>query len=98
MGAKEIAEERIRILFQQAEEKFEAEKELSSRYIDLALRIGERAQLPIPKDLNTKYCSECRILLYPGKNCQVRTDSSTKTVNYKCKKCGRVEMREYKEQ
>ncbi|MFB6100761.1 MAG: ribonuclease P protein component 4 [Candidatus Nanohalobium sp.] len=96
MDTKKIAEERIKILFQQAEEKFDEDPELSRRYVEIARRIGERTQVPIPSELQKKFCSSCNNYLKPGKNCRVRLNSQEELVEYTCGECGEVEKYGYR--
>lgn len=91
MPRKKIAEERIRKLFEQAEQKFEEERELSDRYIELARKISMSEQVSIPQELKKSFCSECKSFLRPGVNCQIRINSKKETVNYQCKECGNVD-------
>lgn len=84
--SSKIAEERIRILFEEAEKR----PEFSERYLKLAEKIGMRTETSIPSDLKKKYCSECYTILGPGDNCRVRINSDNKTVEYECLECGNI--------
>ena len=86
-----IAEERIRILFSEAERRPEYE----ARYLELAEKIGERNQTPIPKGLKYRYCPRCMQLLKPGLNCTVRVNSEKEAVEYRCDDCGYVRRHGY---
>jgi len=88
VGQEKIAEERIRILFNQAEKQFDSESELSDRYMELAQRIGERTQTTIPANLKKHFCSNCDSYWRHGDNCRVRIDSENQLIRYKCKLCG----------
>jgi ribonuclease P protein subunit RPR2 len=96
MDTRKIARERIELLFRQAEEKFDENSGLSSRYIEIARRIGERVQVSIPSELRKKFCSSCNSFLKPGNNCKVRTNSTEKMVEYRCEECGEVEKYGYR--
>ncbi|MFB6143903.1 MAG: ribonuclease P protein component 4 [Candidatus Nanohaloarchaea archaeon] len=97
MKPREIAEERIRRLFDLAEEKFsEGRKELADRYVELARRTGMRHQVSIPREFRHRFCSSCGAFLVPGENCTVRIDSKNATVNYLCEDCGEVERHGFK--
>jgi ribonuclease P protein subunit RPR2 len=97
VNTREIAEERIRILFEQAEDKLGEEPVLSKRYLELARRIGERAQVSIPEELRRKFCSNCNLYFKPGNNCKVSFNTEEKFVEYTCGECGEVEKYGYKE-
>jgi len=91
---REIAEKRINILFNLAEK--EAEKEnlkRVKRYIELARKIGMKAQYTLPKDLKRKFCKKCNMLLLPGKTCSVRADKEKKTI--KCFYCNNITRYKY---
>ncbi|WP_217907065.1 ribonuclease P protein component 4 [Candidatus Nanohalobium constans] len=95
MGSQRIAEERIRILFNQAEEKFDSEPELSDRYMEIAQRIGERTQTSIPGNLKKHFCSSCGSYWRHGDNCEVRINSENQLIEYKCLKCGEKQKHGY---
>lgn len=97
MKTEEIAEERIKILFEKAGEKLEEDPELSKRYVELAKRIGEKVQSSISEELKRKFCSNCSLYLKPGNNCKVNFDTEEKFVKYICGECGEVEKYGYKE-
>lgn len=90
--ASELAKERMRILFEEAEKR----PKYASRYLKLAEKIGMKTETPIPSDLSKKYCSECYTMLRPGKNCRVRVNSENKTVDRECLQCGNVQRHGYK--
>jgi ribonuclease P protein subunit RPR2 len=88
VDTQRIAEERIRLLFDQAEERFESDPELSCRYVELAKRVGERAEVSIPHNFKRKFCSSCSSFMKPGNNCRVRNDSTEEVIVYTCLECG----------
>lgn len=87
---RDIAVERINILFKRAEEMFPEKPELSNRYVEMARKISMRYNIPIPKELKRKFCKKCYKYIVPGKNCRVRTDASKQAVIVKCLECGYV--------
>ena len=88
MTREKIAEERIRILFNQAEKRFEEHSDLSNRYIELAQRIGEKTQISIPGNLKKHFCSSCNTYWRHGENCKVRINSEKQLIIYRCLNCG----------
>ena len=82
---REIALERIDILFYQAEEKFALHPDLSNRYVELARKISMKLRLRIPSIYKRKYCKHCYAYLVPGKNCRVRI--RTKKIIISCQEC-----------
>ena len=63
---KEIAQERIKILFQQAEENFSKSKSLSNRYVTLARKIAMKTKTRIPLNLKRRFCKHCLSENYGG--------------------------------
>ena len=90
--SSKIAEERIRILFKEADKR----PEYAERYLSLAEKIGMRTEVSIPSDLKKKYCSECYNFLRPGENCQVRAKSDKDVIEYRCENCDNVERYGYR--
>ncbi|MEM2882503.1 MAG: ribonuclease P protein component 4 [Candidatus Bathyarchaeia archaeon] len=88
---REIAKERIEILFRLARESFGEDRELSRRYIALAKRIGMRARVRIPRELKWFVCKRCGSLLIPPENCRVRIRSEgNPRVVLTCLDCGGI--------
>ena len=83
---RRIALERIQTLFAEAEKAFKEHPERSDRYVQLALRIGMRSQMRVPRELKRRVCKHCRRFLVPGRNCTVRLHD--KRVIYRCACCG----------
>lgn len=91
---KEIARERIRILFQQAEEIFPKNKQLANRYVALARTIAMKIKVKIPKELKKNACSHCYSYLRPGANAQIRTRNGKVIIScLECKKFMRIPIR-----
>ena len=82
---KTIAIERIEILFQQAREIFNKDKDLSNRYVHLARTIAMKYKLRIPKQLKRQFCKYCYSYLMPGKNLRVRARKGK--IVYYCLDC-----------
>ena len=82
---KEIASERISILFEKAKESFEEDSALSDRYVHLAKKIAMKYKIKIPMQLKRSFCKHCISYLKPGANCRIRVQRG-KAV-YFCMKC-----------
>lgn len=82
---KEIARERIEILFQQAKQAFNKAPKLSNRYIKLARELAMKYKIRIPKELKRKFCKHCYSYLFPSKNVRIRTRDGK--VVYYCLNC-----------
>ena len=99
---KQIAEQRIRVLFQQAESVHKANPQLSSRYIETARKIAMAARIRLPVQNKRRICKNCNALLVPGENCRVRIKQRREPhVVTTCLKCGaqtRMLLRKKEEQ
>ena len=70
---KEIARERIKELFQEAETIFSRDKSLANRYVTLARKLAMKVKIRIPLELKRRFCKHCYKFLLPGVNARVRT-------------------------
>lgn len=82
---KELAIEKIKTLFSEAEKQFSKNPKLSNRYVDLARKISMKFNIRMPKELKRKFCKHCYSYLVPDKNCRVRIHKSR--VIYSCLNC-----------
>jgi ribonuclease P protein subunit RPR2 len=87
---RDIARERIEILLDLAKKTVKKDSRLTRRYVELAKKIGMRAQVRMQREDKHMICKGCGILLVPGFNCRVRTrpDAGTRVV-ITCLDCGR---------
>lgn len=85
---RHIAEERIAILFQHAEQEFPTRPELANRYVELARKIAMRMQVPIRPDFSMKYCKGCNSYLVIGKTVRIRLQPEKGYMLYTCLNCG----------
>ncbi|MFH1210383.1 MAG: ribonuclease P [archaeon] len=83
---KEIAKERIRKLFEEAEREFSKHPERANRYVEMARKIAMKTKTRMT-EYRTKFCKHCYKYLKPGRNCRVRTKN--KKVIYYCLNCKR---------
>lgn len=91
---KEIAKERVDILFGQAEKMFRSDKTLANRYVNLARKIAMKVKLRIPRELKRRYCKFCYAYLRPGVNSRSRIRSGKVIIScLECKKFMRVPVR-----
>ncbi len=67
---KEIANERVGILLQQV--RANPLGEFAPHYISLIEKICRRWRLGFPKQLEGKYCRDCKRYFIPGSNCSIR--------------------------
>ena len=71
-AAKQIARQRIQVLFQQAKTVYRDNPQLSSRYVATARKIAMAAKIPLPTVYKRQICKNCNVLLVQGDNCRVR--------------------------
>lgn len=95
-----IALERIRILFDQAEQTFPEDSQLAQRYVDLARRIAMRTRTHLPRDLRRRICRKCKAYLVPGATSRTRIRQRREPhVATTCLSCGhttRIPIKEKK--
>ena len=87
-AGKQIARERIRVLFGQARLIYAAHPELSNRYVELARKIAMRQRVRIDREFRRQYCHHCYAFLVPGQNMRVRVHRGNVVVT--CKSCNRT--------
>jgi ribonuclease P protein subunit RPR2 len=99
--AKQIAQQRIKILFQQAKETFRDNPQLSKRYIELARRIDMATRMRLPTVYRHQICKSCHSLLVQSENCRVRIRQRREPhVVITCLSCGhktRMPLKQKKE-
>lgn len=88
-----MAQGRIRRLFELAEQEFSDHPERSDRYVLLAMKIGTRYRVRIPKDLKLRFCKNCNSFLVPGRNARVRLNGNY--IITTCLNCNKPMRRPY---
>jgi ribonuclease P protein subunit RPR2 len=87
--AKQIARQRIQLLFQKAKSVYRDNPKLSSRYIATARKIAMAAKIPLPTVYKRQICKSCNTLLVQGDNCRVRIRQKREPhVVITCLSCG----------
>ncbi|MBS7643653.1 ribonuclease P [Candidatus Bathyarchaeota archaeon] len=69
---KQIALNRIQILFRLAIQVFHRNRILAQRYVELARRISMRCKVRIPPEYKRLVCRHCKQFILPGIGCRVR--------------------------
>jgi len=88
-NARQIAEHRIRVLFEQADTVYKTNPRLSSRYVEIARRIAMSAKVRMPLKYRRRICKKCNSLLVHGSNCRVRLKQKREPhVVVTCLNCG----------
>ena len=101
-GVKQIARQRIQILFNEAKSVCRSDPQLAKQYIESARRIAMAAKIRLPVDFRRQTCKNCNALLVQGYNCRVRVKQKRERhVVMTCLNCGnqtRVLLSKRKEQ
>lgn len=84
---KQIAKERVAVLFRQAELAFPESPDLSNRYVGLARKIAMRQRVRINREFRRRFCHHCSAYLVPGQNMRVRVHGGNVVVT--CLLCNR---------
>ena len=97
MDKKEIAKERIKILFKEADDIFNKDSKLADKYVSLARKLAMKFNIKLDRTFKRKFCKHCYSYLKPGINCRVRTKNG-KVVYYcmNCKKYMKFVLGSYK--
>jgi ribonuclease P protein subunit RPR2 len=86
---KQIAKQRVRILFELAEANCKNNPALATRYVETARRIAMSARLGLPTVYTRRICKKCHSLLVPGQNSRVRIKSRREPhIVVTCFNCG----------
>jgi ribonuclease P protein subunit RPR2 len=102
VSIKQIARQRIQILFEQAKEVCKSEPQLATQYVKSARKIAMAARVRLPLDFRRQTCKSCNALLVQGYNCRVRIKQKREPhVVITCLSCGnqtRIMLAKRKEQ
>lgn len=82
---QDIALDRVKVLFKEAQQTFKTNSKLAQRYVDIAHKTAMKVNLRLPKELKRKMCKHCYHYLVPSKTCRVRIHKNK--VIYYCFNC-----------
>ena len=86
---RQIARQRIQILFLQAKQISKANSKLASQYIWSARKIAMAAKIRLPLEFRRGTCKECNSFFVQGVNCRVRIKQKREPhVVVTCLNCG----------
>ena len=87
---KQIAKQRIEILFEQAKLVVKANHKFAAEYIGSARRIAMAAKIRLPIEFRRETCKDCNVLFVHGVNCRVRVKQKREPhVTVTCLNCGK---------
>jgi ribonuclease P protein subunit RPR2 len=88
---KDIAAERVSILFEQAESAAKAKDfEKADAHVRQARDIAMKSNLKMRKEQRRMFCGSCFAYLLPSVSSKVRINSDEKRVEVKCLRCGKA--------
>jgi len=88
-SVKQIARQRIQILFRQAKRVCKTNPQLSMQYIKSARKIAMAAKIRLPVEFRRETCKNCNVLLVQGYNCRVRIKQKRRPhIVITCLNCG----------
>ncbi len=88
-ATKQIAKQRVQVLFEQAAALGTANPALSSRYVERARKIAMAAKIRLPWEFKRRTCKRCNSLFVYGENCRVRVRQKREPhVVITCLSCG----------
>jgi ribonuclease P protein subunit RPR2 len=86
---KQIARQRIEILFEQAKKVARTDPKLATQYVLSARRIAMAAKIRLPTEFKRQTCKECNAMFVHGVNCRVRVKQKREPhVVITCLNCG----------
>ena len=94
--AKEIAAERMSILYKLAVKRAAGDPELAKNYVKTLRRIGAHYKVRMPGGMKAMICADCNMVLIPGLTASVRLASSKGYAVYTCNSCKREQHIFYK--
>ena len=88
-SVKQIARQRIQILFEQAKQVCKTDPQLAMQYIKSARKIAMAAKIRLPVEFKRETCKSCNSLLVQGYNCRVRIKQKREPhIVITCLNCG----------
>ena len=86
---KQIARQRIQILFAEAKKVGRSDSKLTTQYVKSARRIAMAAKIRLPIEFRRRTCKNCNVLFFAGNNCRVRVKQKREPhVVITCLNCG----------
>ncbi len=88
-SVKQIAQQRIQTLFEQAKKVGRSNPDLAKQYISSARRIAMAARIRLPLEFRRQTCKKCNSLFVQGTNSRVRVKQKREPhVVITCLSCG----------
>ena len=91
MPRENIAQRRIKRLFELADQVYVEHPDWARRYVDIVRRISMRNREKIPTHLKRRICRGCKGYLKQGANCRIRVRQKREPhVTITCLDCGHI--------
>jgi len=88
-SVKQIAKQRIQILFEQAKQVGKTNPPLAAQYVKSSRRIAMAAKIRLPAEFRRETCKKCNTLFVQGVNCRVRVKQKRQPhIVVTCLNCG----------
>jgi|BEDMetMinimDraft_1075159.scaffolds.fasta_scaffold02898_2 ribonuclease P protein subunit RPR2 len=89
---KDLARQRIKMLFDLAIKNYKYDREFSSNCIRIAYKIKKKFNIRLPKNLRSLYCKKCYNLLIPPDGVKIRIHGKGKKIKIVkiCNVCNRI--------
>ena len=88
-SVKQIARQRIAILFEQAKNTGKTNPQLAAQYVKSARKIAMAAKIWLPVEFKRRTCRKCNALFVQGYNCRVRIKQKREPhIVITCLNCG----------
>ncbi len=88
-SVKQIALQRIEVLFKQAEEVCKTNPLLAEEYVQSARKVAMSARFSLPAEFRRRFCKNCNSLLVQGFSCRVRLQQKREPhIVVTCLNCG----------
>jgi len=101
LSLKQIAHQRIDVLFEQAETVSKTNPKLAAEYVLAAQKVAMSARIPLSPAYKRRVCKHCGAFLVVGRNCRVRVQQKREPhLVVTCLNCGynsRILLRKKKE-
>ena len=84
---KQIATQRIQILFHNALSNAKNNPGLAERQAEIAKKISMKFKIKMPFELNSSFCKKCKKFIPPGIASKIRLGSKPKSIRITCSYC-----------
>ncbi|MHA1950477.1 MAG: ribonuclease P protein component 4 [Candidatus Thorarchaeota archaeon] len=90
--ARRLTQERVKILWEQAQEEVRGGRpEVAKRHMLSARKIAQKTRTKLPRQMSRRICKSCGTILVPGDSCRVRVrHNRSKHMTVTCLSCGEV--------